>query len=502
MSNRKTFLSIVFGIVLFSAAILLPYRASALADYEKLRLKPDHMQYLEYVYEYLQRNYVDPVDPEILYKGALEGMLNSLEDPYTSYISSDTLLGKDLKDTTEGSFGGIGVTITKRSISTPENPAYVEVTAPIEGTPGWKAGLQPGDFITEIDGTRTDGITQEEVLNILRGPAGTEVTIKVLRGKSLEFPLTITRAIIEVPTVKYGKIENGIGYVRLIGFNPNSAPRIREALNDLQNKNCNRFILDLRNNPGGLIKSAVDVASIFLPSGIVTYTKSRVESQNFIYNVDDKAEKLSEDIPLIILINGGSASASEIVSGALKDYKRAYLIGEKTFGKGLVQQIIPLSKKDSFKFTVSRYYTPSNANIDKLGISPDLKIQPERFTEDEEKEVIRLLKDDVLGKFTRNKKNMSKKETEEAAEKLQKTYKIRKRPLVLMIRSEFNRHREPPVFDLDYDETLKTAVKLFNTEDIKELCRTTKTVFELQQEEKNAEDEKEKNSKTNKNPVK
>lgn len=475
---------------MFAAAVLLPYRASAQADYEKLRIKNAHMQYLEYVYEFLQKYYVDPIDPKVLYKGALEGMLNSLDDPYTSYISSDSLIGKDLKDTTEGTFGGIGVIITKRNVSTPDNPAYVEVTAPMEGTPGWKAGLLSGDFITEIDGIRTDTITQEEVLNILRGPAGTEVTIKVLRGKSLEFSLTIQRAVIEVPTVKYGKIEDRIGYIRLIGFNPNSAPRLREAIKDLQAEGCIQFILDLRNNPGGLITSAVDVSSIFLESGIVTYTKSRIESQNVIYNVQPSVEKLPADIPLILLINGGSASASEIVAGALKDSKRAYLIGEKTFGKGLVQQIIPLSQNDSFKFTVSRYYTPSNANIDKLGIYPDLKIEPEKFTEDEEKEVIRLLKDDILNKITRGKKSMSKKETESLAESLQKDYKIRKRPLALMIRSEFNRHHEPPIFDLDFDETLNAAVNLFKTKDVNELSKTTKTVFELQEEDKALKEEK------------
>lgn len=490
MNNRSTLhsmLTVLFAFFFFLSVVFLPSSMVAQTDAENEYLKATHMRYIKYVYDFLQAYYVDPVSPEVLYKGAIEGMLNSLQDPYTTYISADTTIGRDLQDTQSGSFGGIGVTITKKAISTPEMPAYVEVTSPIEGTPGWKAGLQPGDFITEIDGTRTDSITQEEVLSKLRGKPGTDVKLKILRGKKLEFSVKITRAIIEVPTVKYAMIDNEIGYARLITFNPNSAPRLEEAILDLQRKGAKKIIFDLRGNPGGLITSAIDVASIFLHKGFVVSTKSRIPSHNMVYNVNEKMKKLPLDVPLVLLINQGSASASEIVAGALKDYKRAYLVGSKTYGKGLVQQIVPLSREDSFKFTVSRYYSPSDANIDKLGIPPDLKIEYDSFTENEEKEAMTLLESNAISKFTHSKKNLTKTEMEAFAKKLKDSYNIREKLLMMMIRSEYSRNHAIPTFDLDYDEALKASYDLMRTKDVLELCKTTKTTYELQQEEKKAE---------------
>lgn len=487
MRNKRTLhsmLTAIFAFLFFLSVAFLPSSISAQSEYGTDYTKNAHMRYIKYVYDFLQAYYVDPVSPEVLYKGALEGMLNALGDPYTSYISSDTLIGKDLQDTQSGSFGGIGVTITKKAVSTPEYPAYVEVTAPIDGTPGWQAGLQSGDYITEIDGTKTENITQEEVLSKLRGKPGTYVNLKILRGKKLEFPLKIKRAIIEVPTVKSAMIDAEVGYVKLITFNPNSAPRLQEAIEELQNKGAKKIIFDLRNNPGGLISAAIDVASVFLHDGLVVSTKSRIPNHNLVYNVNEKIKKLPLSVPLVVLINQGSASASEIVAGALKDYKRAYLVGNKTYGKGLVQQIVPLSREDSFKFTVSRYYSPSDANIDKLGIPPDLKVEYDTFTEEEEKEAMRLLESNEILNFTHSKKDISKKEIEEFAKKLNKTYSIREKLLVLMIRNEYSRNHVTPVFDIEYDTALKTSYDLLKTQDVLSLAKRTKTTYELQQEEK------------------
>ncbi len=487
MKNKRilhNMLTIFFAIFFFFSVLFLPSNISAQGEYENDNTKNLHMRYIKYVYEFLQAYYVDPVSPDVLYKGALEGMLNALGDPYTTYISSDTVIGRDLQDTQLGSFGGIGVTITKKHISTPEFPAYVEVTSPIDGTPGWKAGIQAGDYITEIDGTRTDGINQEEVLAKLRGKPGTEVSLKILRGKKLEFEVKIKRAIIEVPTVKYEMIDNEIGYIKLITFNPNSAPRLEEAIEDLQNKGVKKIIFDLRNNPGGLISSAIDVASVFLHKGFVVSTKSRIPNHNHVYNVNEKIKKLPVDVPLVVLINQGSASSSEIVAGALKDYKRAYLVGNKTYGKGLVQQIVPLSREDSFKFTVSRYYSPSDANIDKLGIPPDLKIELNSFTEEEEKEAMKLLKSNDISKFTHSKKEITKQEMENFAKKLKATYNIREKLLMIMIRSEYSRNHVTPIFDLEYDEELKASYELLKNKNVLELCKSTKTTYELQQQEK------------------
>jgi len=473
-----------FAFFFFLSVVFLPANISAQSDYESEYTKNAHMQYLRYVYEFLQAYYVDPVSPDLLYKGALEGMLNAIGDPYTTYISSDTSLGRDLQDTQTGSFGGIGVTITKKAVSTPEFPAYVEVTSPIDGTPGWRAGLQPGDYITEIDGVRTDTINQDEVLSKLRGKPGTPVSLKILRGKALEFSVKITRAVIEVPTVKYAMVDGEVGYAKLITFNPNSATRLQEAMADLQKKGAKKIILDLRNNPGGLITSAIDVASVFLHEGFVVSTKSRIPSHNKVYDVNKKIKKLPLNIPLVLLINQGSASSSEIVAGALKDYKRAYLVGNTTYGKGLVQQIVPLSKEDSFKFTVSRYYSPSDANIDKLGIPPDLKIENESFVDDEEKEAIRLIESNEIPKFTHSKPQISDGEMLQFASKLSKKYKIREKLLVLMVRNEYSRNHETGLFDLKYDEALKVAYTLLKEKDVLRLCKSTKTTYELQQEEK------------------
>lgn len=462
--------------------MFLPESITAQSEYESEYTKSAHMKAIRYVYEFLQAYYVDPVSADVLYKGALEGMLNAVGDPYTTYISSDTVMGRDLQDTQSGSFGGIGVTITKKAVSTPEFPAYVEVTSPIDGTPGWKAGLQAGDYITEIDGTRTDGISQEEVLNKLRGKPGTKVKLKILRGKKMEFSLEIKRAIIEVPTVKYEMLDDEVGYLKLITFNPNSSPRLQEAIVDLQKKGAKKIIFDLRNNPGGLISAAIDVASVFLHKGFVVSTKSRIPSHNVVYDVNEKVTKLPRDVPLVVLINQGSASASEIVAGALKDYKRAYLVGSTTYGKGLVQQIVPLSREDSFKFTVSRYYSPSDANIDKLGIPPDLKIESEKFDEDEEKEAVRLLESNDIAKFTRSKKQISTDEMESFAKELAKKYKIRDKFLKLMIRNEYARNHVMPIVDLEYDEALQKSYDLLKNKNVLELCKSTKTTFELQQE--------------------
>lgn len=486
MKNKqvlKNMLTAFFAFFFFLSVVFLPESIAAQSEYEADYTKTAHMKAIKYVYDFLQAYYVDPVSADLLYKGALEGMLNAIGDPYTTYISSDTVMGRDLQDTQSGSFGGIGVTITKKAVSTPELPAYVEVTSPIDGTPGWKAGLQSGDYITEIDGTRTDGITQDEVLNKLRGRPGTEVTLKILRGKKMEFSVKIKRAIIEVPTVKYEMLHDEIGYVKLITFNPNSSPRLQQAILDLQKKGAKKIVFDLRNNPGGLISAAIDVASIFLHKGFVVSTKSRIPSHNVVYDVKENVTKLPLDVPLVVLINQGSASASEIVAGALKDYKRAYLVGNTTYGKGVVQQIVPLSRDDSFKFTVSRYYSPSDANIDKLGIPPDLKIESEKFSEDEEKEAVQLLESNDIGKFTHSKKQLSKDEMEAFAKELAKKYKIREKFLHLMIRNEYARNHVMPIVDLEYDEVLKKAYELLKNENVLEMCKHTKTTFELQQQD-------------------
>ncbi|UTC61281.1 S41 family peptidase [Treponema sp. OMZ 788] len=485
MNKRITWINtIIFLTLLLAAVFFMPQKAPATSNSASDPEAADtNLKYLESVYKLLQENYVDEIDPAVLYKGAMEGMLNSLEDPYTSYIFKDTTVGHDLEDTTTGVFCGIGVHITKSNISTPERPAYVEIASPIEGTPGWRAGLQPGDYIIEIDGVKTEDITQEDVLNMLRGKEGTQVTIKILRGKNLTFDLTITRALIEVPTIKYTKIGKDIAYIRLIEFNPNSAKRITEAIENLQAEGCTKLILDLKNNPGGLISSSIDVASIFLDSGLVVSTKGRARGTSEAYKVRRFVQKVPKNMPIVVLINEGSASASEIVSGALKDHKRAYLVGTRSYGKGLVQSVVQLSEKELVKLTIARYYSPSGANIDKLGILPDLEVIRPNFTPEEEKSVLELLKTSKIADFTRSKTSLKKTEMIDFAKKLGEEYNVRHELILRLVKVEYYRSHESPVIDED-DEQLKAAVNLLTTKDVNALCKTTKTLFEMQEEEK------------------
>lgn len=486
MSKKITWINtIIFSALLLAAVFFMPQQAPAAPNSEEDSNSEDiNMRLLESVYEMLKADYVDELDPELLYKSAMEGMLNSLKDPYTSYIYKDTSIGHDLEDTTSGVFCGIGVHITKASVSTPEHPAYVEIASPIEDTPGWKAGLQSGDYITEIDGTHTEDITQEDVLNMLRGKEGTEVTLKILRGKSMEFEVKIKRAVIEVPTVKFTKIDKDIAYIRLIEFNPNSAKRITEAIAKLQEAGCSKLILDLRNNPGGLITSSIDVSSIFLESGEVVSTKGRAAGTNASYNAKRFGAKIPKTMPMVILINEGSASASEIVSGALKDHKRAYLVGTKSYGKGLVQHIIPLTQNESVKITIARYYSPSGANIDRLGILPDLEVKRPQFTPEQEENAIKLLNTSEIADFTRSKKTLSRNEMVNFAKRLEKKYSIPVNLILPLVKNEYHRSHAAPVIDIDDDNQLQAAVHVLNTQDVTELLKNTKTLLQMQEEEK------------------
>lgn len=446
---------------------------------------------LQKVFELLQQYYVDGVDPDLLYRGAMEGMINAVGDPYTVYVYRDTMLSSSLQDTTQGTFGGVGITITKPVVSTALRPAYVQVSAPLEDTPGWRAGIQSGDYIIKIEDTATDTISMERVLQMLRGEPGTDVKIVIRRGKNIEFPVSITRAVIEVPTIKFAPIDNKIGYVRLIEFTRYTSTRMIEALKELTAQGCTSFIVDLRGNPGGLISSAVEVSSVFLNSGVVVSTRTRNETVSDEFTVKRSTFKLPQDYPVILLINRSSASASEIVAGALKDHKRAYLVGERSFGKGSVQHIAEISQNEAVKLTVARYYTPSDVNIDKIGIAPDTEALFPILTDTEEKNISELLNTTRISDFVDNKKTMSKSQVQEFAKELAKEYPARLDILERLIKQNFNRtHGGAPVFDRDYDIQLNTAIEILHTKDVSELLKHTKTVREMQDDEtkKNNED--------------
>lgn len=430
------------------------------------------------MFQFVLQNYVDEVDPQVLYEGAMKGMMDSLGDPYTSYLDEETI--RDLSDTTNGSFGGVGLSISKPVESKPEKPAYVEVASPIEDTPGAKAGILSGDYIIEIDGEPTPEMTMQEVLGHLRGKIGEPVKVTVLRGKNLKFTVELVRALIEIPTVKYGMIGN-TGYMRLIQFTPELPERVQEALDFFKkDKNFSSLIIDLRDNPGGLITSAVAVADKFIDEGPIVTTKSRLDFENAVYNASKGKTEL-RGVPIVVLINQGSASASEIVAGALKDNHLAYLVGAKSYGKGSVQQVIPLGANEEVKMTVARYYTPSDTNIDKVGILPDKEVLYPKLTEDDEKNYSALLEADVVAPYVEEHPEMSEEEIALYAEKLKKQFNLDSRLLRRIVRIQVNRTKPAALYDLDYDIQLNAALELLSTtEDFEKLVQSTKTLKELQ----------------------
>ncbi|MCL2879923.1 MAG: S41 family peptidase [Treponema sp.] len=428
------------------------------------------------VFDFIQRHYVETVDPKTLFEGAMTGMFDSLKDPYSVFLTEKEMT--DLNDTTQGSFGGVGLYISKQIALPNENkPLYVEVAAPIEDTPGWRAGISPGDLIIEINGESTEKLSIDEVLNRLRGTPGVDVKLVIRRGEKLEFPVTLTRAVIEVPNTKYDMIGD-IGYLRLITFTPMTAERARGAINDFQSKNYKGLILDLRNNYGGLLNSAVDVCGLFLDGGVVVSTKSRIPSENHVFTVR-KGAVVPADIPVIVLINRGSASASEIVAGALKDRGRAFLVGEKSYGKGSVQQVYPMDNV-GFKITTARYYTPSDVNIDKIGIPPDREVKYPDFTDADTDKLTSLINDNKIPDFVKNNPDADAAQIDTFARTLEKEYSLDLTLLKRLIRNEQNRTTIAPVYDLEYDIQLQEAVKILHDGSYGSLMQTTKTLKELQ----------------------
>ena len=319
------------------------------------------------VIEQIREHYVDQDKTkykELIY-GALNGMLQSL-DPHSQFM--DPEMYSDMKDDTTGHFGGLGIVISIKD-------GVLTIVAPMEDTPGFKAGLMSGDKIIEIDGKSTEGVSLQEAVKKLRGEPGTKVTIKILRPKNRDIKdVELVRAVINVPSVKDGRmLEDGIGYVRIVQFNEPTANALQESLDKLSGEGMHALILDLRNNPGGLLTSAVEVSQKFLRRGdLIVYTLGRNEKQQQVFRA--KGRYRVEDFPMVVLVNGGSASASEIVAGALQDHKRAMLVGEKTFGKGSVQSVLPLDDGAAIRLTTAKYYTPSKRVIHEKGIEPDIVV--------------------------------------------------------------------------------------------------------------------------------
>ena len=326
----------------------------------------------------------------------------------------------------------------------------------------------------------------EEVLSRLRGPRGEPVEVTILRGKTVTFKKILIRDLIQVPTIEYTMIGK-IGYMRLIQFTPDTAPGVEKAINYFEQQGgYDGLIIDLRNNPGGLLDSAVKTADKFIDSGVIVSTKSRIASENKTFSATKKATIVDKGTPIVVLINKGSASASEILSGALKDYHVAYLVGERTYGKGSVQQVLPLFEKDGtndgIKLTVARYYSPTDCNIDKIGIPPDMEVKMGNYSDEETATFIKLAEERVIEKYVEEHPSMTEDDIAAYAQELKKTYNMDIRLLRRLIRVETLRTKKAPVYDLDYDVQLVEALKIVKNPNFSSLVKSTKSLKQLQAE--------------------
>ncbi|GAB1431407.1 S41 family peptidase [Spirochaetota bacterium] len=430
-------------------------------------------------FNFVLDNYVDVVDPKVLYEGAMQGLFESLGDPYSSFLTEAMM--SDLNDTTTGRFGGIGLYISK-PLADPKQPdkrLFVDIVSPIEDTPGWRAGIMPGDKITHIDGEPTETLSMDEVLKRLRGVPGSQVTITILRGTALSFDEKLERAMIEVPTIKRAMLPNRVAYLRIIEFTPQTLPRVTEALDWFKTQSYNSLIIDLRNNPGGLLTSVIQVADLFIDKGIIVSTKSRNRYENAVYQAKPDLA-IPKSMKIAVLINKGSASASEILAGALKDHKQAYLVGENTYGKGSVQQVLPLGET-GFKLTMSRYYTPSDANIDKTGIAPDLEIKEPELSPEEEASLSGLIEKDVFASFAVSNPNASSAQIQRFVDGLKQAGSpVSERILKKLVRNQLEKTSIAPIYDLEYDIQLNAAIKILAEPNFSSLLSEALTVKDIQ----------------------
>jgi carboxyl-terminal processing protease len=347
-------------------SLLFPAIAAAQSNtsetYRQLNLFGD-------VFERVRADYVEEVQDEKLVEAAINGMLSSL-DPHSSYLNTKSF--RDMQVQTRGEFGGLGIEVTMEN-------GLVKVVSPIDDTPAFRAGVKPGDFITHLDNEPVQGMTLPEAVERMRGPVNTNITLTIRREGREPFDVTLSRAIITIQSVKM-KVEKDIGYIRITSFSEQTANGVERAVQRIKQEvgaGLKGYVLDLRNNPGGLLDQSVKVADAFLERGEIVSTRSRRPDDAQRFNA--KAGDVADGLPMVVLINTGSASASEIVAGALQDHRRAVVLGTKSFGKGSVQTIIPLAGHGAIRLTTARYYTPSGRSIQAKGIEPDIEVQQARL---------------------------------------------------------------------------------------------------------------------------
>lgn len=410
----------------------------------------------ESVFEYIERNFVEEVDPQELMQGALKGMFESLDDRYSAYLNPREM--DNLGDVTSGAFGGVGMYITRTDDS---DDGFVEVSEPIPETPAFEAGLRIGDEIYKIEGESAQGWSTEEVANRLRGPEGTEVTLTVRRARTQEIEYTLTRARVEVPTVRHAIMPDSIGYMRVSSFTPFTVRRMEEAIEEFEHYDYKGLVVDLRGNTGGLLNAAIDSADLFLDDGVIVGTTSRVENGGREYEARARTV-VPGDLPVVVLVDSGSASGAEILAGALQDSGRAVLVGTATFGKGSVQQVRQTGAiEGGFRLTLSRYYTPSGTYIDNEGIEPDYESRMPKLSDAEQERYADLLESMAVEDFVDEEGDPSDSAIDAFVSRISDEFGLSDRTVRRLVREEISRRRnEAIIYDLDFDTVLRDAVDL------------------------------------------
>jgi carboxyl-terminal processing protease len=364
--KKQNYLLLVTGLVL---GVLVSIGHGVLADREAAQatLPVEELRTFSDVFGRIKNDYVETVEDKDLLENAIRGMLTGL-DPHSSYLDVEQF--KELQVGTTGQFGGLGIEVGMEN-------GFVKVIAPIDDTPAQRAGVKAGDLVIRLDDTPVKGMSLNDAVKIMRGEPGTDIELTIVReGLDKPLQITITRDIIKVKSVKRRSLEPGYGYLRISQFQSKTADYLEDAISDLKKENDDNLkglVLDLRNNPGGVLNGAVAVSDAFLTKGLIVYTEGRIDDSRLRFNATP--DDLLNGAPIVVLVNQGSASASEIVAGALQDHKRAIILGSKTFGKGSVQTILPLSGGTALKLTTARYFTPSGRSIQAEGITPDIQLE-------------------------------------------------------------------------------------------------------------------------------
>jgi len=353
-----------------AAALVLAVSLPLWAVEEQGKLPLDELRTFAEVYNQIRLGYVEDIDDSTLLEYAIQGMLMGL-DPHSAYLTEDAF--QNLQDTTSGEFTGLGLEVGMED-------GYVKIISPIDGSPAAEAGLQSGDMILKLGNVPVKGMTLNEAIDIMRGPKGSKIKLSIGRpGESQPFEVTLVRNTIKVASVRHSWLEPGFGYIRVAQFQSGTGADVRKALEKLMaEQTLKGLVLDLRNNPGGILSASVDVAGLFLDGGNVVYTEGRLENSDTSFDADPL--DITNGVPLVVLINQGSASASEIVAGALQDRSRAVLMGTRTFGKGSVQTVLPLSDSRAIKLTTALYFTPNGRSIQAEGIAPDIVVERATIT--------------------------------------------------------------------------------------------------------------------------